>query len=78
MLRQLDVVPLGRLTFIVDGTTDEQYLRRVVQKSWEGMGMTSPNRNPERRQLGLFRLTGSSPGELRQLLRALCVAATTA
>jgi hypothetical protein len=74
----INLVPLRRVKFIVDGTTDEQFLRWVVQRSWCEMRIASPNYSPALPQLGLFRLTGSRPGELRQLLRALCVAAKTA
>jgi hypothetical protein len=74
----VNVVPLGRVKFIVDGTTDEQFLLQVVHQAWGAMGIASPNRRPARNQLRLFRLTGSGPGEMRQLLRALCVAAKTA
>jgi hypothetical protein len=74
----INVVPLGRVVFIVDDTTDEQFLRQTVQQSWNRMRPTSPNRLSSSGQLRLFRFTGSHSGELQQLLRTLCVAAKAA
>ncbi len=71
----INVVHPEQMVFIVDDTTDEQFLRRNVQQSWDRRGQRSPNWLSAAGHLRLFRLTGSHGGELRQLLRALCVAA---
>jgi hypothetical protein len=71
----INVVPLERVKFIVDATTDEQFLLRSVRQSWGLMRPASPNRPPAHGQLRLFRFTGARRGELRQLLLALCAAA---
>jgi hypothetical protein len=74
----INVVPLGRVVFVVDETTDEPFLRHTVQRSWDRMRPTSPNRLSDSGQLRLFRFTGYRGVELRQLLRILCVAAKAA
>jgi hypothetical protein len=66
----INVVPLGRVVFVVDDTTDEEFLRQTVQEAWDRMRPTSPNRSSTVGQLTLFRLTGAR-GELRRLLRTL-------
>ena len=74
----INVVLLGRVVFIIDETTDEPYLWHTVQRSWNRMRPTSPNRLSTSGQLRLFRFTGSRSSELQQLLRTLCVAAKAA
>jgi hypothetical protein len=70
----VDNVPLGRVVFVVDDTTDEVFLRQTVQEAWDRMRPTSPNRSSTVGQLTLFRLTGTR-GELGRLLHALSGAA---
>jgi len=74
----INVEPLEKVIFIVDDTTDERLLLENMRQSWAQMKPTSPNRLSQSGQLQLFRFTGSRGGELRQLLRALCIAANTA
>jgi hypothetical protein len=71
----IDVVPLGRIVFVIDDTTDELFLRQTIQESWNRMSPTSPNWSSTPEQLYLFQFTGSHGGELRQLLAALSNAA---
>jgi hypothetical protein len=71
----VNTVPLGRVVFVVDDTTDEEFLRQTVQESWHRMRATSPNRSSTPGRLRLFRFTGSHGGELRHLVRNLCSAA---
>ena len=71
--------PLERVVFVVGGNPhDERLLLQTARQSWERMKIISPNKNFESAaRLCLFRLTNpNSGGALRQLLRALCVAAT--
>jgi hypothetical protein len=74
----VNVVPLERVVFVVDDTTDERFLEQTVQESWDQMRPTSPNRASTSGGLRLFRFTGSRGGELRRLLRAMCGAALAA
>jgi hypothetical protein len=71
----INAVPLGQVLFIIDETTDEQFLRQIMKQSWDHMRPTSPNRQSTSRVLSLFRLRGLSDKELRQLLNALSIAA---
>jgi hypothetical protein len=68
-------VPLERVVFVIDETTDEEFLLQTAQQAWERMKSTSPNLSSTSGQLRLFRMTGSHGPELRRLLRALCDAA---
>ena len=75
----VNVMPLARVVFVVDDTTDEPFLRQTLREAWERMRPASPNRQSEVPEPAcLFRLTGRHRDEFSQLLRALCVAATTA
>jgi len=67
----IDVVPLERVLFVIDETTDEKFLRQTVQESWDRMSATSPNRSSAPEQLHLFWFAGSHGSELRYLLAAL-------
>jgi hypothetical protein len=71
----IDTVPLHRVVFVVDGTTDEEFMRRTVREAWGDMRANSPNRYSAPEELITFRLTGSRGGDLRGLLRVLCDAA---
>jgi len=70
----INLEPLEKVIFIIDNTTDEHFLMENMRQSWDRMKPTSPNCRSTPGQLQLFRFTGSGSGELRQLLRALCIA----
>ncbi|HEY3040512.1 MAG TPA: hypothetical protein VGJ66_17375 [Pyrinomonadaceae bacterium] len=71
----INVMPLARVQFLVDKTTNEPFLQHCMRESWNSMRPTSPNRSNAPAELGLFRFRGSRRGELRRLLRSLCTAA---
>jgi hypothetical protein len=71
----INIVPLQKVVFVVDGTTDERFLYRTARECWDRIGPTSPNRSFSPEQLPLLRLEGSGGGDLRGLLRAVCAAA---
>jgi hypothetical protein len=71
----ISVVPLERVVFVIDQTTDEKFLRQTVEASWDRMSPTSPNRSSTPERLQLFRFTGSHGGEFQHLLAALSKAA---
>lgn len=73
----VNVVPLERVVFVIDATTDEQFLRRTIEECWDQMRPASPNRSSAPGELNLFRFTGSH-GELRALFRALSESAKPA
>ena len=68
----INEVPLERVVFVIDETTDEQFLLQTAQRAWERMKSSSPNLSSTSGQLRLFRMTGAHGTELRRLLRALC------
>jgi hypothetical protein len=68
----IDVFPLERVVFVIDDTTDEEFLRQTIQAVWDQMKPSSPNRLATPEQLRLCRFTASRSGELRRLLRDVC------
>lgn len=68
----VNLVPLEKVVFVVDGTTDESFLRQTARECWRRISPTSPNRSSSPEQLPLLRLKGSGGDELRGLLRTLC------
>src|SRR5262245_54598188 len=58
----LNFVPLDRVVFVIDGTTDESLLHNTVAKAWAALAVTSPNRTMSAPQVTLFRLTGKGEG----------------
>jgi hypothetical protein len=71
----INMMPLERVLFIVDGTTDEAFLRQTLQGSWDRRKETSPNRELKSGLLKLFRLESLQDQELKQVLRVLSMAA---
>lgn len=71
----INLVPLEKVVFVVDGTTDEPFLRQTARECWDRIRPTSPNRSSSPEQLPLLRFEGSGGGDLRGLLRAVCAAA---
>src|SRR5574341_150912 len=74
----INVVPLRRVVFVIDDTTDEAFLRQVMQQSWDHMRPTSPNRVSASGLLRLFRLRRLRNADLQQLLHILSIAANPA
>ena len=73
----INVMPLGQVLFIVDGTTDEAFLRQIVKQAWENMKSTSPNRHSQAGPLRLFHFGGLHDQSLQRLLKVLSISATT-
>jgi hypothetical protein len=71
----INIVPLERVVFVIDQTTDEKFLRQTVERSWDRMSPTSPNQSSTPERLQLFRFTGSHGGAFQHLLAALSNAA---
>ncbi len=72
----INTVTLKRILFIIDGTTDEIFLRQVLQRAWQGMRATSPNHLGTSALLHLFRLKGFGNHELQHFIHRLAVNAT--
>lgn len=74
----MNLVPLERVVMTIDDTTDERYLRHVLQNSWEHLRPTSPNRRSKSGELHLFQLQGLRNVDVQQFLRVLSIAADSA
>jgi len=68
---------LGQVLFIIDGTTDETFLRQILKQAWEDMKSTSPNRLLQSGPLRLFHFGGLQDQSLLQLFKVLSISATT-
>jgi hypothetical protein len=73
----INMMPLERVLFIVDDTTDESFLHQTLQQSWDRRKATSPNHRSESGVLHLFRLDSVDDQKLQWLLHALSMAANT-
>ncbi|HKY54541.1 MAG TPA: hypothetical protein VJM08_09555, partial [Anaerolineales bacterium] len=72
----INTVTLERMIFIIDNTTDEIFLRQVLQQAWDGMRSTSPNRLNTSGLLHLFCLKGVGDHDVRNFLHVLSRAVT--
>jgi hypothetical protein len=71
-LQQLiDTVPLERVVFTIDPTTDRAFLQRTLEDAWRRMRADSPNRTPAAPEALLVLLTVQSAGEVRNLMKLL-------
>jgi hypothetical protein len=66
------VVPLDRVVFVVDETTDQAFLREILTQCWAAVTVDSPNRKLTDPRVLLFRFAGngSVPGLVRAMGRA--------
>ncbi len=71
-----NLVPLRRLVFAVDETTDQPFLRQTMQQAWTQLKDRSPNHRLSTGQVLLVELSGMSTDGLHNLLHALCAAAS--
>ena len=71
----LNTVPLPRLVFVVDGTTDNAFLRKTVEETLGELRPESPNLGAAWAAFQSFGLNSVGHGELQALLRRLCGAA---
>jgi hypothetical protein len=72
----INTVKLKQIIFVIDETTDETFLRQVLQRAWNEMRSTSPNHLSTSGLLHLFRLEGFSNRDLGQFLHRLASNAT--
>jgi hypothetical protein len=68
-----NLVPLQRLVFIVDESTDQKFMRETMSEAWKGLRDRSPNRRMPAGEIALVKLTGG--GAMRNLFVAICAAA---
>jgi hypothetical protein len=72
----IDNVPLQRVVFVLDHTTDEAFLRTSIEDAWKGSTRASPNRG-NCTEVHLFHYDETCSGGFHRLLYALSVAATS-
>jgi hypothetical protein len=72
----LDVVPVERITVIINQSTDEDFLIRTLEQARAGLHADSPNNSDPVLRLQVFRETGRRSLDPDRLLRLLCEAAT--
>ena len=71
----VNVLPLQRVVFAIDESTDQTFMRSTMQQAWRQIKDRSPNRRVGAGQVSLVQLNGD--GAMRDLLYALCAAAST-
>jgi len=69
----LNVMPLDRVVFVVDATTDLAFLRETFAAGWAALAADSPNRDLAEPRVLLFEFAGGSsvPGLMRAVGRRL-------
>jgi hypothetical protein len=68
--------PLDRIVFVVDGTTDDSFLRATFADAWARLDDASPNRTATDPCVRLFRLDSLKPWTIRSLVAASAPHAT--
>lgn len=68
-----NLVPLERLVFIVDESTDQKFMREIMSEAWKGLRGRSPNRRLPAGEICLVELTRASA--MKNLFFAICAAA---
>jgi hypothetical protein len=67
----LDSVPLDRVVFVIDQTTDRAFLEESLQRLWAGLRADSPNRRSADPQIRLLPADKQSGREVEALLQRL-------
>jgi len=69
--RLLDGIDLNRVVFLVDNTTDRNFLETTVQGLWQKLSADSPNRSDSKRSARFFSVKSQSEPEVRALVATL-------
>lgn len=64
-------VPLERVMLVINNKTDCELLRQVVEETWFGLPLSSPNAGNRTKHLKLFEVTGGRRREVDALARLL-------
>ncbi len=70
-----NLVPLQRIVFVVDESTDQQFMRDTMQLAWQQIKEHSPNRRFSSGQISLLQFSQLSREPMRNLLYAVSAAA---
>jgi hypothetical protein len=68
-----NLVPLQRLVFILDESTDQKFMRETMLEAWKKLRDRSPNRRMPAGEICLIELTRASA--MKNLFFAICAAA---
>jgi hypothetical protein len=72
-----NLVPLQRVVFVIDESTDQQFMRNTMQMAWQQIKEHSPNRRLSSGQISLVQFSQLSRETLRNLLYAISNAAAS-
>ena len=67
----IDSVPMERVVLVVDGKTDQVYLRKLIEESWRNSSASSPNRATAICRVRLFRVEKLDRGRVLGLVQAV-------
>jgi hypothetical protein len=70
-----NLVPLQRVVFVIDESTDQQFMRNTMQMAWQQIKERSPNRRLSSGQISLVQVSQLNRGSIGDLLFAISVAA---
>lgn len=70
----MNSVPLERVVFVIDHTTDEPLLERILRDAWKQLAGNSPNRAYKQALLRLVKIGDHVADELRPMLMYLSMA----
>jgi len=70
-----NLVPLRRVVFVIDESTDQQFMQNTMQMAWRQIREHSPNRRLSSGQISLVQFSQLSGEAMRNLLYALSSAA---
>jgi len=65
----LEHVPLGKISLIIDGTTDWPFLEETLRRLWDSTSHKSANRTYMSSRLRVFRLERATSREVRRIIQ---------
>jgi hypothetical protein len=71
-----NLVLLQRVVFVIDQSTDQQFMRNTMQMAWQQIKERSPNRRLSSGHISLVQVSSLSGREMRNLLYSVTSAAT--
>ena len=70
----LNNMPLRYLIFVIDDTTDKEFLKQTLEQAYRELSSYSPNLGRSASEVQIFELKSSRFGEIQELIRKLCEA----
>jgi hypothetical protein len=70
-----NLVPLQRVVFVIDGSTDQEFMRETMKQAWRQISERSPNRRISPGRVALVQLSRWNGAGIRTLLYGISVAA---